>query len=224
MADGRVTINVGTTATATGESVELLAERAVYWPTATTLIVADLHWGKDATFRQFGVPIPAGVLGDDLQTLATALQKTGASRLVIVGDLIHAKAGMTPSIVADVAAWRARWDALEMVLVRGNHDRHVPVLPAQWRIIVHPEPILRDGPFAFVHEPADVPGHFAWAGHIHPAITLRGRADALRLPCFRIGRSVGILPAFSAFTGGLQTPRTADDRVFVVAPPHIVAV
>ena len=43
-----------------GEAVRLLPERAIYWERERALVVADLHWGKAATFRAAGVPLPPG--------------------------------------------------------------------------------------------------------------------------------------------------------------------
>ncbi|HET7427286.1 MAG TPA: DEAD/DEAH box helicase, partial [Gemmatimonadales bacterium] len=49
-----------------GEDLVLLPERALFWPRTATLVVADLHWGKAATFRAAGIPIPTGTTGEDL--------------------------------------------------------------------------------------------------------------------------------------------------------------
>ena len=43
-----------------GERLHLLPERAVWWPAAGLLLVADVHLGKAATFRRLGQPVPAG--------------------------------------------------------------------------------------------------------------------------------------------------------------------
>ena len=47
-------------------TVELLAERALHWPAARTLFVADVHLGKAAAFRAGGVAIPRGATANDL--------------------------------------------------------------------------------------------------------------------------------------------------------------
>jgi uncharacterized protein len=44
--------------TIAGEDVLLLPERALFWPRACALVVADVHWGKAASFRAAGIPIP----------------------------------------------------------------------------------------------------------------------------------------------------------------------
>src|SRR3954462_2682161 len=105
------------------ESLHLLPDRAVYWPARSTLLVADVHFGKCATFRSLGVPVPAGGTQKDLLRLTRLLEQTNARRLVILGDLVHARAGRSPEITDAIAAWRGTHLQLRIMLVRGNHDR-----------------------------------------------------------------------------------------------------
>ena len=80
-------------ATLAGESVELLAERAIHWPGGHTLFVADVHLGKAAAFRAGGVAIPRGATAHDLARLDGLIERTRARRLVVLGDFLHAAAG-----------------------------------------------------------------------------------------------------------------------------------
>src|SRR5262245_47154694 len=89
-----------------GERVVLFASRAALWIAARTLIVADLHLGKEETFLEFGIPMPRNVLDETLARLEALVVATGATRIVVVGDLVHARRGMTPHVVERVAAWR----------------------------------------------------------------------------------------------------------------------
>lgn len=201
-----------------GEAVHLLPERALFWPTEGLLVVADLHWGKVETFLRYGVPVPGGVLEDDLARLAKALEQTGAQRLVVLGDLVHGQVGLTEGLEARVGAWRAA-HPVALVLVLGNHDRRTAGLPARWGIEVVEG--LEVGPFAFRHEPEPVVGHHVWCGHIHPTVVL---GPGTRLPCFHIRAGLGILPAFSAFSGGPPVRRASGERCFGVTPSRVVAV
>jgi metallophosphoesterase superfamily enzyme len=61
------------------------------------------------------------------------------------------------------------------------------------------------------------------SGHIHPGVSLTGAArQHLRLPCFVIGTTRAILPAFGQFTGNGRFPAQAGDRVFVVAGKSVM--
>lgn len=200
--------------------MELRPERALFWPERSVLAVADLHWGKSEAFQHFGIPLPSGVLEDDLARLSQVLHATGARRLLLVGDLIHSREGVTREVVQRVAAWREGHE-VELVLIRGNHDRHLPTLPSIWRIS-EVESHLDEGPFRFAHHPEPVRGHYVCAGHLHPTVRLDSGADRLRLPCFHLGPEVAVLPAFSAFTGGQDMRARTGERLFALAGDSVV--
>lgn len=75
-----------------GESVELMAEKALWWPAARTLFIADLHLGKAASFRALGQPVPSGTTQDNLDRLSALIDRHAAARLVFLGDFLHAAA------------------------------------------------------------------------------------------------------------------------------------
>ncbi len=62
-----------------GERLVVLAERALYWPRRRTIIIADPHFGKAATFRQAGIPVPHGTTATDLDRLRRLLPAPGPS-------------------------------------------------------------------------------------------------------------------------------------------------
>lgn len=207
-----------------GEEVWLLPEKALYWPAQQTLLVADTHFGKAAAFRSAAIPVPRGTTDDNLLRLSGALQKTSARRLVCLGDLLHAKAGRIPKMVATVASWRAQWTALEIVLVRGNHDQQAGEPPPEWGMDCVAEP-LWDRPFALRHFPEAEADYYTLAGHVHPAVNLKGRGGLhAHLPCFYFGAEVGILPAFGGFTGTAVIKPRAGETVFVIAETEIIKV
>ena len=206
-----------------GESLVLLPDKAAYWPAHSTLLVADPHWGKAAAFAAGGLAVPQHNLVADLGTLGRVLDATGAARLVVLGDLFHARAGRSEAVLDAVAGWRADRRGLDVLVVRGNHDLHAGDPPAGWGFAVADD--ADDGPFAFRHHPDEVPGRYTLCGHVHPAVALTGAGrQRLRLPCFFLGERVGILPAFGGFTGtGVLRP-TARDRVYVIADDEVLAV
>jgi DNA ligase-associated metallophosphoesterase len=199
-----------------GERIELLAERALHWPRAATLFVADVHLGKAAAFRAGGVPLPRGGTAADLARLAALIERTQARRLVVLGDLLHAAAGRVAALDAAFRAWRAQHAALEIMLVRGNHDDRAGDPPQDWgvTVVAEPHPLA---PFLACHVPQSPPTGYALCGHIHPGARLSGPAgETERLPCFVIGRRRAILPAFGAFTGlARATPKRGDAFVAI---------
>jgi DNA ligase-associated metallophosphoesterase len=209
-----------------GEHVWLCPERALWWPAAQTLFVADVHLGKAAAYRVQGQPVPAGTTDENLDRLQMLLAAYPARRLVFLGDLMHAPQGMTPSLLERVASWRNRHAGMEMVLVRGNHDLRAGDPPPELGVNVVDEPWSL-GPFTACHHPRRLPGRFVLAGHLHPSVTLSGPArDRVRLPCFCVEQpelpdqagpeGLAILPAFGAFTGTWGVQAAPGRQVYAV--------
>jgi DNA ligase-associated metallophosphoesterase len=199
-----------------GQTVWLLPEHALWWPAQRVLFVADLHMGKAATYRALGQPVPSGTTHENLRRLSQLLQHYQPEQLVFLGDFLHAAQARTPSVLQALAAWRASLASLHCVLVRGNHDSRAGDPPPDLQIEVVDEPYLV-GPFAACHHPQMHPTHAVIAGHLHPALRLRGPArDRLRLPCFCFEDRQAILPAFGEFTGGWLVTPQAGLRLYAV--------
>jgi uncharacterized protein len=207
-----------------GEPCVLMPEGAIYIAGHVTLLVADTHWGKTATFRARAIPIPEGSLLDDLARLSRALIRSGARRLVVLGDLLHARAGRDEHTLALISGWRAGHPELEMILVRGNHDRSAGDPPAEWRMQVVDEPLVVS-PFLFQHTPVPDPLGYVIAGHLHPGVELHGRGgQRLKLPCFWFGPEIAVLPAFGSFTGLYSVQPRTGDRIYVIAEGRVIQV
>lgn len=208
------------------EELTLLPERAIFWPRRDTLIITDPHFGKTAAFRTAGLAVPGSDLAHDLARLNAALMQTRARRLVILGDFFHAASGRTPDTLAQLAAWRARHAACEVLLVRGNHDRGAGDPPAEWEFTCVCPP-CDDPPFTFRHHPPEAgdAASFVLAGHVHPAVVLADRLGArLRMPCFHFGTRLALLPAFGVFTGAKRIAPAIEDRIFAVCPDGLVEI
>jgi len=209
--------------TIAGESLLLYPERAIFWERTSTLLAADLHWGKDAAFRAGSIPVPSGSLTDDLARLNAALTRHPTQRLILLGDLLHARESLAPEVIEVVALWRDAWANVEMILVRGNHDRHVRALPNAWHMTeIYSE--LIEAPFVLRHTPAESQAAYVLAGHVHPAVELRGKGrQILRVPCFWFGAKTGLLPAFGTFTGVAVVHPKAEDTVVGVIENKLIA-
>jgi hypothetical protein len=210
--------------TVADEILQLLPERAIFVPRTQTLYAADLHWGKEHVFGARGIPLPNGVTNDDLLRLDNLLRRTQAARLIILGDLIHARESLHPQVVEAVTAWRDNHGLLQVQVVRGNHDRHIASLPAAWGFAMLEQPII-EPPFALLHQPQSTPNLYTLAGHLHPAVVMMGQAkQRLKLPCFWFGKNVGVLPAFGSFIENALITPPPNDRVFVALPDRVMQV
>jgi DNA ligase-associated metallophosphoesterase len=209
--------------------IVLLPGRAAFLPATHTLLVTDLHLGKAATFRSAGIPVPEGSSQGDLARLERLVHETSARRLIILGDLFHAKSGCTERVFAEFAATRARIAGTEVILVAGNHDRVIGKIPPSLGIDscmrTHDEP-----PFHFVHEPATdlpEPGRtcFTIAGHLHPTVSIRSPGgDRISERCFVAEGALLVLPAFGSFTGGHRVTTSEGMRIWIARDDGVVDV
>ncbi|MFO0860304.1 MAG: ligase-associated DNA damage response endonuclease PdeM [Phycisphaerales bacterium] len=204
--------------------IRLSAGRAAFLPRCGTLLVADLHLGRQHTWRAEGRPISdttaAASLREPLDRLSRLIADCRPQRVRILGDLLHAPSGLTPAMIDSVASWRRSLDVI-IELIPGNHDRRADLILSAWGMQLR-EPVVIEPPFAFTHEPCSIPDHGAgplmvWCGHVHPLVVLRTRGDALRLPCFCFGAETALLPAFSGMSAGATIRPEAGDRVFAVS-------
>jgi len=199
-----------------GAELWLLADKAIYYPAEKALLIADAHFGKAAAYRKLGQPVPRGTTDDNARRLDTLLAAYDCQQLIFLGDFLHAPESHAPNTLAILQTWRERHDGLSITLIRGNHDKRAGDPPAALRITVVPEPLIM-GPFALQHEPTPHSTHTVLAGHVHPAYRLFGSGrQRLRLPCFHMHPAISLLPAFGAFTGGMNVTRAEHGRVFVV--------
>jgi DNA ligase-associated metallophosphoesterase len=208
--EGSVVIEAG------GEALWLLAQKAVYWQRERLLAIADIHFGKAAAFRSFGIPVPRGTTSENLDALDALIDATGAQHVLFLGDFLHARAAHAAGTQAAMLAWRRRRQDLVLTLVRGNHDKHAGDPADALGIALVDEPYTV-GPLSFCHHPdLDAPG-YVLAGHVHPVYVLATRFDALRLSCFVVGPRRMILPSFGSFTGGHTVRPEVDDRIYVTS-------
>ena len=200
-----------------GERLTLMPERAAYWERARTLLVADPHFGKAAAFRAAGVPVPRGPTTGSLARLDAALAASGARRIVFLGDFLHAREGREVETTRVVGEWRSRNASVDMLLVRGNHDKRAGDPGPEIEIACVDGPVV-EPPFVFAHKPAESEAGYVVCGHVHPSARLTGPGrESTRLPCFWARRRTMVLPAFGEFTGVAEIEADRADRVWVVA-------
>lgn len=210
--------------------VELLPGRAAMLPDSRTLLVADLHLGKAATFRHAGLPVPEGSAQRDLESLRTLVEATGASRLLILGDLFHAASGCTPAVFDEFRMFRGAIAEVETVLVLGNHDRRVSIPATLGLDAVVPE--LAEPGVRFVHDPDDAHGSdrlvdrgVTFCGHLHPRLAIRSPGGGrLTERCFVDDCGVFTLPAFGSFTGSRAVEPREGMRLWAAGPDAVVDV
>lgn len=218
LANGELTIEVA------GRTLICLAQRMLFWPAERTLFVADVHLGKAASFRAAGVQLPSGHSRHDLDRISALLTTHQAMRLVILGDLVHTQTSYTEALDGNFRAFRTLHSNVEMILVRGNHDRHAGDAPSEWALNIVPEPYAL-GPFACCHEPGKAAGTgIELAGHLHPALRVQTAREGVTLPCFWRHATGIVLPAFGSLTGTFTVQLKRDESAIIIAGQQVHAI
>lgn len=181
--------------------VELLADLsgALVWPARRTLAVADLHLEKGSGFARAGSPLPPYDTRATLADLAAVLARHRPERVICLGDSFHDREAASRLAPRDHATLRRLIAGHDWIWIRGNHD---PAPPAGLGGRASEKETI--GPLLFRHEarPGLVAGEVS--GHYHPKVSLSVRGRRIGGRCFvEDGRRL-ILPAFGAFTGGLD--------------------
>lgn len=180
----------------------------VVWPAQRLLVVADLHLEKGSAFAARGQLIPPYDTRETLDRLAQALRRYAPRRLVLLGDSFHDAKGATRLAVPDAATLIRLLAGLEVTWVLGNHD---PTPPEGLPGAAVEELAL--APFTFRH--VAKPGATAeLSGHYHPKATMPTRAGGVTRPCFLSDGRRLLLPAFGAYTGGLDITAPAIANLF----------
>lgn len=186
---------------------------ALWWPEESTLIVADLHLEKGSSIAARGggrgALVPPYDTAATLARLAAVIAQYSPQSVVSLGDSFHdVRAGeRLPESYRDALAGLQR--GRDWLWIAGNHDPAKPVnVAGDWF------DELAIGDLALRHEPdADSPdGEIA--GHLHPAARVRLKGRGVRRRCFAGDGRRLVMPAFGAFTGGLNVLDEAYARLF----------
>lgn len=184
-----------------GQMLVLMPERSLFYVDEQALLVADIHVGKDTTFRRSGISVPEAVADADFLRLSRAIDRMAARQLIVLGDFQHARMGMTARTNERILRWRAQHPKLSITLIMGNHDRASGKVPGDWNFDVI-NGAMQLGPFTLTHEPPAKRTSNSICGHVHPSVRLFGRGgQSEKLSCFFLDRKLLILPAFGSFTG-----------------------
>jgi DNA ligase-associated metallophosphoesterase len=182
---------------------------ALFWPDEKLLVVADLHLEKGSAFAARGVLLPPYDTTTTLSHLARLIEYYAPRCLVALGDSFHDGGG--PARLPDIsrATLRALQTGRDWVWIAGNHDPD----PAE-NIGGRFADILALGPLTFRHEPTPQKADGEIVGHLHPMARVARRGRAVSRRCFASDGNRLIMPAFGAYTGGLNVRDRAIVSVF----------
>ncbi len=126
--------------------------------------------------------------------------------------------------------WRNDLPALQIQLIKGNHDILAKKFYKAGNIQMTKQKLSLNN-FCFTHDINDTcqeennNTNFTISGHVHPGIVLNGVAkQALYFPCFYFTKEYAILPAFSRFTGLYKIKPKQGDKVFALVENTVVKI
>lgn len=206
-----------------GATLVLDPSGALFWEEERLLAVADMHLEKGSSYARRGQMLPPFDSMETLARLEAAVRRYAPRTIVALGDSLH-----DPFAAERMGAdLRARLSALAraatLIWIAGNHDPGEVPEPAHGgapirRLDGEHVQEVRLGSLTLRHEPgrasegAPVKGEVC--GHLHPVARVVQRGRAIRRRCFLADGARMVLPAFGAFTGGLDVRHRAFAELF----------
>jgi DNA ligase-associated metallophosphoesterase len=193
-----------------GEPLMLDPLGVLWLPARAVLVVADLHLEKGSAFARRGTLLPPYDTARTLRRLGWAIERYRPQVVVSLGDAFHDRAGALALSADDRRTLAGLARGRSWLWVRGNHDPEPPAGLAGESLDV-----LDLGRLRFAHLPeAPAGGRALVAGHLHPKARVAQGARKATRPCFVGDDRLLLLPAFGAYTGGLNVLDTAIRGLF----------
>jgi DNA ligase-associated metallophosphoesterase len=191
-----------------GERLMLDPAGAMFWPATGMLVVSDLHLEKGSSYARKGMLLPPWDTHATLDRLTLLLRRYQPHSVVALGDSFHDAEGAARLPSGEVARLNAMTAAHRFIWVQGNHD---PTPPAG----IGGECVTEFATARLVFRHGAIAGAAGEiSGHYHPKAAVPARGATVSRPCFVADARRIMLPAFGAYTGGLDVRDPAIARLF----------
>jgi hypothetical protein len=182
-----------------GEELHLHPSGALWWAAERTLVFADLHLEKGSSFARSGQLLPPYDTRTTLNRVVTLAGHYQPERIIALGDSFHDGDAANRLDGNERAVLRELTRAADWIWIEGNHDPE----PPKWLGGTITSEIAIGG-LIFRHLPSLHPAPGEIAGHLHPCAKVTRRGRSIRVRCFASDGNRMVLPAFGAYTGGLD--------------------
>ena len=204
-----------------GEPCVLRCSGAVWVINHRTLIAADLHLEKGSAFAARGQMLPPYDSRATLDRLEAEIEALSPTAMVLLGDSFHDSRSIGRMAADDRARLNRLAAGRDWIWLEGNHDiaaLRSSSASAMDALIGDVVETMELGTLRLIHEPQPGvrPGEIA--GHLHPAARVVAHGRGVRRPCFVTDGRRAVLPAFGAFTGGLDVRDPAIAGLFAEPP------
>jgi DNA ligase-associated metallophosphoesterase len=182
---------------------------ALFWPERRLLAVSDLHLEKGSSFARRGMLLPPWDTSVTIDRLTLLLRRWSPGTVVALGDSFHDAGGSARLPQGEQQRLQAMTRANRFIWVQGNHDpKPQDGLGGEW-VETHTE-----GAMVFRHQAIATADPGEIVGHHHPKATIEARTGPVSRPCFVFDGRRLMMPAFGAYTGGLDVRDPAIRMLF----------
>lgn len=185
---------------------------ALYWPEQRLLCVADLHLEKGSSSARYGQFLPPYDTRATLAKLQQVVARYDPYIVVCLGDNFHDGDGPGRLDENDRSVLLELQRGRDWIWIAGNHDPD-PAVGIGGRFCAR----IAIGSIDFRHEPDAHSKEPEIAGHLHPVARVLTRGRMLTRKCFASNGWRMVMPAFGAYTGGLNIRHNAFEIVFAGA-------
>jgi len=171
---------------------------ALWVPSIKTLVVSDLHLGKaERNARRGGGLWPPYENDETLSRLEAETKALLPDTIITLGDSFDDPTCVDAMADTDHARIKTLAERHRLIWITGNHDPAPTTLPgdAMDELILETLTLRHIAKRGVISE---------ISGHYHPKVTIQARGRKISRKCFIFDTNRLILPAFGAYTGGLD--------------------
>ncbi len=218
-------------------------EPALYLRDFDALVIADLHLGFEEVSAEHGLFLPRVQLKKLIKKVEKLLNLSGASKVIINGDVKHCFSKLTYQERSEVSEFIKflRDKGLEVYITRGNHDNYISLILSKYDIPLYEYMLINDILLIHGHEyypMATSHVKIIIIGHEHPSISIRDElGHVTKLSCFlkvplKTGQELVIIPALSIYALGTRvtimrenylSPIVRDLGILEEAIPYVIS-
>jgi len=149
--------------------------------------------------------------------LEAGVEALDPARVVLLGDSFHDSRAVGRMDDGQLARLERLAAGRDWIWLEGNHDLDA-LAGALDRLPGRVVETMALGGLFLIHEPQADPAPGEVAGHLHPAARVVAYGRGVRRPCFVTDGRRLVMPAFGAFTGGLNVRDPAIAGLFDQPP------
>jgi len=181
----------------------------LWWPERGVFVAADLHFEKGSAYARHGSLLPPYDSHATIARLEEAVARLAPELVICLGDSFHDREAGARLDEGCRERLKTLCAGRPWFWIAGNHDPAPPEGLGGSAVEA-----LAVGHLEFRHEPSAGAVTGEVCGHLHPCASVTVKGRNLRRRCFVSDGARLILPAFGAYTGGLDVHEDAISGLF----------